>query len=87
MKKESYESRTDPKKKRKSTAPKGAFAKENCHFLFMLVCERQVFSCWFLLQNIFFQTKRFNYENRTAITAHVPLMGNYARQKRVLDIT
>ncbi len=57
MKKESYESRTDPKKKRKSTAPKGTFAKENCHFLFMLVCERQVFSCWFLLQNIFFNNR------------------------------
>ncbi len=52
MKKESYESRTDPKKKRKSTAPKGAFAKEDCHFLFMLVCERQVFSCWFLFTKL-----------------------------------
>jgi hypothetical protein len=31
---------------------KERFAKENCHFLFMLVCERQVFSCWFLFTKL-----------------------------------
>ena len=34
--------------------PQKECLQEDCHFLFMLVCERQVFSCWFLLKNIFF---------------------------------
>ncbi len=35
----------------------------------------------FSFKKFFFQTKRFNYENRATIRAHVPLMGNSAQER------